>query len=410
MDRTPIFGQRKTKIPSFEIWLALNYRTDEIDFSPFNADEVLKALCSVLRTSKHLSFSYAGDIQSLIDRIGRTFYAARSMIFLSGSDDGQQVEIFEYVKRGKTAVAHEFASPFGQKMARHLLTLPQEVHLVEDVDKFSEEIDEGFRDMFKKIMEAVGKERVYLIPLRLLPPDSAGTKGPERRAGLLLLQEIDSSSQTKWNKLVVESLVTIADHLAKLFEVESLRGRLEAHESEDPATGFLNRRGGVLAITEEIERSRFFGDRLSLMLIHVDSAKKSDAPMGAAQAKAVLTAVSGVVSSQSRPVDVICRFGHEEYIVALPRMSREEAVRVAQQIKSSVGAALLNVLEKGKQEKHGQPYDGDQEGLKSQPLTVSIGIASMPEDGNKFDDLLCACHELISEAKCMGGNQVKSRS
>ncbi|HMY53750.1 MAG TPA: hypothetical protein PK671_12385, partial [Candidatus Obscuribacter sp.] len=69
-----------------------------------------------------------------------------------------------------------------------------------------------------------------------------------------------------------------------------------------------------------------------------------------------------------------------------------------------------NVLEKGKQEKHGQPYDGDQEGLKSQPLTVSIGIASMPEDGNKFDDLLSACHELISEAKCMGGNQVKSRS
>ncbi|MBN8660003.1 MAG: GGDEF domain-containing protein [Candidatus Melainabacteria bacterium] len=379
----------------------MNYRTDEIDFSPFNADEVLKALCSVLRSSKHLSFGYAGDIQSLIDRIGRVFYAGRAMFFLAGKDDGK-VEIFEYVKSGKQAVAPELTSLFGQKLSRHLMTLPQDVTLVEDANKFAEEVDDEYREMFLKVMTAVGKERVYLIPLKLRPSLSEADKD-ERLAGLLLLQEADTSNSVKWNKLVVDTLVTISDHLAKLFEVETLRGRLEAHESEDPTTGFLNRRGGVVAITEEVERARYFKDKISLLLIHVDGPKKGEPARSVGQEKSVLSAVSSVVSTMTRPVDVICRYGHEEFIVALPRMDGAEAVKMAQVIRSSMGIAMLN------EHAAAQSQAMTIEPVKS-PCSLSIGVATMPDDGTVFDELLSILNELVAEAKDMGGNQIKSRA
>lgn len=365
----------------------MNYKTEEINFSPFNADEVLKALLSVLRTSKHLSFSYAGDIQSLIDRIGRVFYAGRSLIFVSGKDDGKQVEIFEYLKSGKEAVAHEFASPFGQKMAAHLMTIGQEVVMIEEPAEFAEELDEPFRENFTRVFSGLGKEKVYLIPLRLLKHQ--GTAETERRAGLLVLQESDRA--VGWNQLVVDSLVIIADHLAKLAQVESLSNRLEAHEQEDPATGLLNRRGGVVSISEEVERAKFFGDKLALLLIHVDTKNKREAQGTPAQSKMVLSVVSGVISSQMRPVDVVCRFGSEQFLLSLPRMPEGEAVSVAQHIKSGVSTALLNA------------------GEKALPLTVSIGIAYMGEDGRNLDDLLSVCHELVSEAQSMGGNQIKTK-
>ncbi|MBK9769880.1 MAG: diguanylate cyclase [Candidatus Obscuribacter sp.] len=384
----------------------MNYKTDEIDFSPFNADEVLRALCSVLRTSKHLSFSYAGDIQSLIDRIGRVFYAGRALIFVHSSDERPQVEIFEYVKSEKAALAFQFATPFGQRFAAHLVGLAQEVTMVEEPSTFAAELDSEYKEFFGKLAENLGPERFYMIPLRLLSSD-VGSTTSEKRAGLLLLQESDA--KVRWNKLVLDSLVTIADHLAKLAQVESLNCRLEAHEKDDAATGFLNRRGGVVALTEEIERAKFFGDELCLMLVVVDSLRRSDATMTAAQSKELLAAVSSVVSKFARPVDVICRYGHDQFLLSLPRMAVSEAEKVAEHIKSGINGALLTVASKQKQANHGKPFDEAQAGVAGQPLSASIGVACMSEDGKCFDELLAVCHDLVSQAQSIGGNVVKVR-
>ncbi len=384
----------------------MSYKTDEIDFSPFNADEVLRALCSVLRTSKHLSFSYAGDIQSLIDRIGRVFYAGRALIFVHSSEDRPSVEIFEYVKSEKAALAFQFASPFGQRFAAHLVGMAQEVTMVEDQPAFAKTLDNEYKEFFEKLSETLGPERFYMIPLRLLSSD-AGSTTSEKRAGLLLLQESDA--KVRWNKLVLDSLVTIADHLAKLAQVESLNSRLEAHEKDCPVTGFLNRRGGVAALTQEIDRAKFFGDELCLMLVVIDNLKRSDANMTAAQSKELLIAVSSVVSKFARPVDLICRYGQDQFLLSLPRMSVDEAQSVASHIKSGINGALLNVVSKVKQANHGKPFDETQAALAGQPLTASIGVACMSEDGKTFDQLMVVCNDLVSQAQSLGGNTVKVR-
>lgn len=371
----------------------MNYKTDEIDFSPFNADEVLKALCSVLRTSKHLSFSYAGDIQSVIDRIGRVFYAGRSLIFVNSKDDASQVEIFEYVK-GQEAASHHFASPYGQRLAAHLISLPQEIYVIEDKESFKDNIDEEYRELFGRLFENFGPERLYLVPMRLRSGDSN-----ERRAGLLALQEAPGSP--KWNKLVLESLVSIADHLAKLAEVEHLHSRLEAHDKEDPVTGFLNRRGGLVVLNEEIERARFFHDKLSIVLVDLDRNIKGEG-LSAAQSKAVISTVSGILSSQSRPVDVVTRFSQEQFLVGIPRMEPAEVLKVAEHIKSGIHNSLqtLNASLKRNLE--------DALDARS-PLTASVGIASMPEDGGTFDELFAAGNERVLACRSLGGNQVKAK-
>lgn len=371
----------------------MNYKTDEIDFSPFNADEVLKALCSVLRTSKHLSFSYAGDIQSVIDRIGRVFYAGRSLIFVNSKDDASQVEIFEYVK-GQEAASHHFASPYGQKLAAHLISLPQEIYVIEDKKAFCENLDETFRDLFLRIFENFGAERIYLVPMRLRSGDTS-----ERRAGLLALQEAPGSP--KWNKLVLESLISISDHLAKLAEVEHLHSRLELYDKEDPATGFLNRRGGLVALNEELERARYFKDKLSIVLVDLDKHLKGE-QLSTSQTKAVISTVSGVLASQSRSVDVVSRFAQDQFLVCIPRLDPSEVVGVAEHIKAGIHNSLQNLNASLKRNLE-EPLDA------RSPLTASVGVASMPEDGGSFDELFAAANERVLACRSLGGNRVKAK-
>ena len=113
--------------------------TLDIDFSPFNAEGVLRALCSVLRTSKALSFSYAGDIQSLTDRIGRVFNASRCLMFIVDKHH-DRVEIFEYVSSGIEPVAFKFAGPYGQQLAEELMDLEGDINTLEDDDQLAKKI------------------------------------------------------------------------------------------------------------------------------------------------------------------------------------------------------------------------------------------------------------------------------
>jgi len=152
--------------------------TEELDFSPFNAEDVLIALCKVLRTSRAISFSYAGDIQSLIERIGHVFHAARCLMFVAGKNR-DHVEIFEYCADGASAVAHKFAGVHGQNLALELISLEGDINTVEDTQKYDGLIDGG-----------------YLLPLKIRG-DSVADGGKDRRAGLLYLQEGPGS---RWNK------------------------------------------------------------------------------------------------------------------------------------------------------------------------------------------------------------------
>lgn len=392
--------------------MSIDYKTDEIDFSPFNAEEVLRALCNVLRTSKHLFFGYAGDIQSLVDRIGRVFFAGRAIFFVNSKKD-TPVEVFEYLKGEREALAHLLSSPFAQKFVEELVGLPSDVMTVDDRASFAAEFDGDFAEFAEKFCATMGDERFHLIPLRLYvenksqtaastgaPGSGQGGASPslenERRTGLLLLQEADK--RVSWNKMVLDSFAVIADHLARLAQIETLSDKLAALEELDCETGLLHRTAIQTAVVREIERASFYGDSLAILVIAVDNPRRE--VTGLAQSREHLLAVSSVVSSSARAFDLVGRFAADQFMLCVPRMERAEAERTGERLRSQINAALLQTTARAKQQSQNESFA---------LATASVSVVMLKEDGRNFDELLAVSRDLLSAAQSVGGNCVKVR-
>jgi diguanylate cyclase (GGDEF)-like protein len=352
-------------------------KTEELDFSPFNAEDVLTALCKVLRTSKAISFSYAGDIQSLIDRIGRVFHAARCLMFVASSK-GSRVEIFEYVSEGVEPVARRFSGMHGQSLAFELMSLDGDINTLEDTAKFGSELEGG-----------------YFMPLKIRG-DASLDGGQDRRAGLLYLQEGVSS---RWNKLVLETFVVIADHLARLAQIEQLSSAVSELESEDKVTGFLHRRFASESVQKELARVNYFGDQASLILIDLDLGSNSPAVYGTGFGESVLKCVASAIATNSRSVDICGRLGLDEFLLFCPRVDEKEGMKMAEHLVKRINESLMNLIH----QKGGQKIEM---GLFV-PTTASIGVAHRSH-GDNYEALFACAQEALNAARLSGGNMVKS--
>ncbi|MBU6451261.1 MAG: GGDEF domain-containing protein [Cyanobacteria bacterium REEB67] len=360
--------------------------TLEIDFSPFNAEGVLRALCSVLRTSKALSFSYAGDIQSLTDRIGRVFNADRCLMFVAeAGGEGEKdragrelrLEIFEYTTPGTEPVAHKFAGPYGQRLAEELMALDGDINVLDKDDaltaKIAGHLDSG-----------------YFLPLKTRN-ENAQVKG-EGRAGLLYLHEAENN---RWNKLVLDSLVVIAAHLARLAQVEQLSSALRELENEDRVTGFLHRRFAVEAVEKELSKVSHFGDPATMFLVDLDLGKSRSLDVySTALGDSILKAVASTINANIRRVDICGRLGIDEFLVFCPRLDRREASQVADYLVKRINEALMNLTRRGEQKVESGIFV---------PTTVSIGVAHL-EKGDNYDKLFAFAQNALNAAQVSGGN------
>jgi diguanylate cyclase (GGDEF)-like protein len=351
-------------------------KTEELDFSPFNAEDVLTALCKVLRTTKAISFSYAGDIQSLIDRIGRVFHAARCLMFVAAKNQSG-VEIFEYVAESVPPVAHKFAGLHGQALALELMGLDDDINTLEDSEKFGGQLDGG-----------------YFLPLKIRGDAGSDSGGTERRAGLLCLQ---AGPNSRWNKLVLDIFVVIADHLARLAQIEQLSSSLADLESEDKVSGFLHRRFASEAVQKELARVNHFGDQATLILIDLDLGSRSPAVYGTSLGESVLKTTASVIVSNSRSVDIRGRLGLDEFLLFCPRVDEKEGMKLAEHLVKRINESLMNLTHKSDQKIETGVFV---------PTTASIGVAHRSQ-GADYETLFAAAQEALNAAQVSGGNTAK---
>ena len=97
-----------------------------------------------------------------------------------------------------------------------------------------------------------------------------------------------------------------------------------------------------------------------------------------------------VLLESSRKIDWVCRYGGEEFAIILPKASRRDACVIAERVRANV-------------EKHKFSHETDH---PVQHLTVSIGVASFPDDGNTKADLIKAADQALYEAKRLGKNRI----
>jgi diguanylate cyclase (GGDEF)-like protein len=173
--------------------------------------------------------------------------------------------------------------------------------------------------------------------------------------------------------------------LASQAAVAIRNARLEELSFKDPLTGVYNRRYFALRIEEEARRHARFGEPLSLVLLDLDRFKNINDELGHRAGDDTLREAAQLIVASSRSFSIVTRYGGDEFAVLLVNTSKSGAVKYAQRIKDVV-------------ERHRFAHG---------PLTVSVGIAGLPEDVTSSDDLVPAADRALYTAKRAGRNLIE---
>jgi len=158
---------------------------------------------------------------------------------------------------------------------------------------------------------------------------------------------------------------------------------IKAHT--DTLTSLWNHGYFQYKLDEELLKAKSKNYPISILMIDLDDFKKFNDTYGHIQGDEALRKVSEQLKKTVRDVDIICRYGGEEFSVILPFTTKEEAFGVAEVIRKSL--AENNIV-----------------GYK---FTVSIGLSSYPQDGMEKDALIRKADMALYKAKREGKNKVE---
>ncbi|MCE5256138.1 MAG: diguanylate cyclase [Spirochaetaceae bacterium] len=171
-------------------------------------------------------------------------------------------------------------------------------------------------------------------------------------------------------------------------EMKMLQLRLEYMAIHDELTGIYNRRYLNEAANREVERARRYGSYFSVILFDFDLFKNINDTYGHLAGDLVLKTVAETCGRILRQSDVLGRFGGEELLLLLPETTQENAMKVAEKVRSEIES--LVVVYKGKEIR----------------LTASFGVAGLKEEDADFEQLMIEADRALYRAKEGGRNRV----
>ena len=170
--------------------------------------------------------------------------------------------------------------------------------------------------------------------------------------------------------------------LQQMFEHEQVLART------DGLTGQINRRYFFELAIREFNAGVRYQRPLTIILFDIDGFKQVNDTFGHALGDKILMQVAFVTAAQVRDVDVLARYGGDEFIILLPQTSEEKAFLIAERIRESVAAMGLDV--------ENSPFI----------VTLSMGIAEIvytPQDAS-IEDVIRRADQALYQAKKNGRN------
>ena len=137
-------------------------------------------------------------------------------------------------------------------------------------------------------------------------------------------------------------------------------------------------------LDEELAKANSSKLPLSIMMIDVDDFKKFNDSQGHVQGDNALKQISSALKENCRKIDILCRYGGEEFSLILPANSKKEAALLGERMRASV------------QDRKILDY----------PFTISIGIATFPKDCQNKTKLIKKADQALYRAKKQGKNKV----
>ncbi len=159
----------------------------------------------------------------------------------------------------------------------------------------------------------------------------------------------------------------------------------------DGLTGLYNRRHMQAVLLDERRRAERYGHTLSVIMLDVDSFKAYNDTYGHVQGDVLLKMLAEILRENVRGVDVLGRFGGEEFIIVLPETSAEEAHRTAERLRLAVADTVF------------PGFADDPELVVFK--TISLGVATFPDVTADTQALVTLADNALYRAKRGGRNQ-----
>jgi diguanylate cyclase (GGDEF)-like protein len=197
---------------------------------------------------------------------------------------------------------------------------------------------------------------------------------------------LHSAQTNAFRESELQSLESVADICATSIQNAHYVERVKQLAYLDGLTGIFNRRFFELRILEEIERARRYGTGMAVIMADIDEFKRLNDEFGHLLGDEVLRQVSSLFHQQLRKIDVVCRYGGEEFAILLTQINTDQAVGIAEKLRRMV-------------ETHQFP------GVP-RTVTISAGVGAFPAHGKSRDELIRAADNGLYAAKQAGRNRV----
>jgi len=180
-------------------------------------------------------------------------------------------------------------------------------------------------------------------------------------------------------------------------EGHQIRQKLEHLASIDPLTGIYNRRSFIALCEQELLRTSRSGEVFSLIMFDLDHFKKINDRYGHRAGDQVLCAVVEKLRNSVRNIDIVGRWGGEEFVALLPKADSDAALIVARRLRHHVDSIAM-----------ANPKMREIEGESAITITLSIGVATYfgHDPTITIHDLLHQCDSAMYQAKADGRNRI----
>jgi diguanylate cyclase (GGDEF)-like protein/PAS domain S-box-containing protein len=210
------------------------------------------------------------------------------------------------------------------------------------------------------------------------PPTMERMTGKNQRGGALDLEVAINMARIGNEIFYSASLIDIHHHLA-------LQEELAALAHIDPLTGLMNRRHFRLLADQEFSRAARTHHQLFLMMLDIDHFKRVNDTHGHDVGDQALVEVAEVLKNGVRSMDILARWGGEEFLVLLPETNMAGATLIAERIRQQVSQIKLPKIPEG--------------------LTISIGL-SEAKPGMELKTATGLADQALYQAKSGGRNRV----
>jgi len=187
----------------------------------------------------------------------------------------------------------------------------------------------------------------------------------------------------------VARLASLVPQAAVALENVRIREKMHSLAATDGLTGLWNHRKTHELLAREMRRASRYHRALSVLMLDVDGFKTFNDTYGHPQGDQLLRCIASILQANVRSVDHVGRYGGEEFMVILPETYKDNACRLAERIRSAVEEQAFVVVA-------GQVIR----------RTISVGVASYPEDALNPSELVQRADEALYRAKRAGKNCV----